>query len=157
MADVATRAGANGRSRWRRRGAQPIPSDAVRDALGAHPDAKVFAMVHAETSTGVAQPVDEIAAIVRDHGALFVLDTVTSLAGMPVTIDDWGVDVAYSGTQKCLSVPPGLAPITYSERALETVRVTHDARAELVPRRRRCSRATGARIACTTTPRRSRW
>jgi alanine-glyoxylate transaminase/serine-glyoxylate transaminase/serine-pyruvate transaminase len=120
MTDVASRAGATVakvEAPW----GEPIPSNAVRDALGSHPDAKVFALVHAETSTGVAQPVDEIAAAVREHGALFVLDTVTSLAGMPVTIDDWGVDVAYSGTQKCLSVPPGLAPITYSERALETV------------------------------------
>ncbi len=121
MTDVASRAGANVvkvEAPW----GEPIPTDAVRDALGSHPDAKVFAIVHAETSTGVAQPVDEIAGLAADHGALFVLDAVTSLAGMPVTVDDWGVDVAYSGTQKCLSVPPGLAPITYSERALEAVR-----------------------------------
>jgi alanine-glyoxylate transaminase/serine-glyoxylate transaminase/serine-pyruvate transaminase len=121
MVDVATRAGANAAHVTADWGRAVEPSD-VRQILSEYPRAKVFAMVHAETSTGVAQPVDEIAAIVRDHGALFVLDTVTSLAGMPVTIDDWGVDVAYSGTQKCLSVPPGLAPITYSDRALEAVR-----------------------------------
>jgi alanine-glyoxylate transaminase/serine-glyoxylate transaminase/serine-pyruvate transaminase len=121
MTDVATRAGANVTqvtADWGR----PIDAPDVAEALAAHPEAKVFAMVHAETSTGVAQPVDEIAGLVRDHGALFVLDTVTSLSGMPVTVDAWGVDVAYAGTQKCLSVPPGLAPITYSERALERVR-----------------------------------
>jgi alanine-glyoxylate transaminase/serine-glyoxylate transaminase/serine-pyruvate transaminase len=121
MMDVATRAGAKPvalEADW----GQPIEADAVREALAANPQAKVFAMVHAETSTGVAQPMDEIAAIVRDHGALFVLDTVTSLSGMPVEIDAWGIDVAYAGTQKCLSVPPGLAPISYSDRALERVR-----------------------------------
>jgi alanine-glyoxylate transaminase/serine-glyoxylate transaminase/serine-pyruvate transaminase len=121
MVDVITRAGARAvqvEAPWGR----PIDASNVRSALSEHPDAKVFAMVHAETSTGVAQPVDEIATLVRDHGALFVLDTVTSLSGMAVTIDDWGVDVAYAGTQKCLSVPPGLAPITYSERAMEAVR-----------------------------------
>jgi alanine-glyoxylate transaminase / serine-glyoxylate transaminase / serine-pyruvate transaminase len=120
MTDVASRAGATVvavEAAW----GSPIDIAAVRDALSAHPDAKVFAMVHAETSTGVAQPIEEIAAAVRDHGALLVLDTVTSLGGMSVDIDDWGVDVAYSGTQKCLSVPPGLSPITFSDRALEKV------------------------------------
>jgi alanine-glyoxylate transaminase / serine-glyoxylate transaminase / serine-pyruvate transaminase len=121
MVDVVNRAGAVA-SKIEAPWGQSIPVDGVRAALREHPDAKVFAMVHAETSTGVAQPMDEIAPLLRDHGALFVLDTVTSLSGMPVAIDDWGVDVAYAGTQKCLSVPPGLAPITYSERALEAVR-----------------------------------
>lgn len=99
-----------------------ISPDAVRRALEAHAHAKVVALVHAETSTGVAQPIEEIAAGAADHPALFVLDSVTSLAGMRVDVDAWGVDVCYSGTQKCLSVPPGLSPITFSERALETVR-----------------------------------
>ncbi len=121
MSEVATRAGAKVvpvESPW----GEAIDADQMRDALGAHPDAKVVALVHAETSTGVAQPVDGIAAVAREHGALFVLDTVTSLAGMPVAVDDWGVDVAYAGTQKCLSVPPGLSPITFSERAMEQIR-----------------------------------
>jgi alanine-glyoxylate transaminase/serine-glyoxylate transaminase/serine-pyruvate transaminase len=121
MADVAARAGADVvrvEAPW----GEPIDPADVRRALDEHPGAKLLAIVHAETSTGVAQPVDEIAAHVRDHGALFVMDTVTSLAGMPVAVDDWGVDIAYSGTQKCLSVPPGLSPITYSERALGVVR-----------------------------------
>jgi alanine-glyoxylate transaminase/serine-glyoxylate transaminase/serine-pyruvate transaminase len=121
MSDVAARAGAKVASveaPW----GQPIDPDDVRAAFEAHPETKVLSLVHAETSTGVGQPIDEIAALVREHGALFVLDTVTSLAGMPVDVDSWGVDVAYSGTQKCLSVPPGLAPITYSQRALDVVR-----------------------------------
>jgi alanine-glyoxylate transaminase/serine-glyoxylate transaminase/serine-pyruvate transaminase len=121
MCDVAARAGADVvrvEAAW----GEAVPSDRVTDALRSRPGAKVLACVHAETSTGVAQPMEEIASSVRDHGALFVLDAVTSLAGMPVEVDEWGVDVCYAGTQKCLSVPPGLAPITFSERAVEAVR-----------------------------------
>jgi alanine-glyoxylate transaminase/serine-glyoxylate transaminase/serine-pyruvate transaminase len=83
---------------------------------------RVVAFVHAETSTGVHQPVEEIAAAAHEAGALVVLDCVTSLAGLPLALEAWGVDAAYSGTQKCLSVPPGLSPVHFSERALETVR-----------------------------------
>ncbi len=82
----------------------------------------LVAFVHAETSTGVLQPVAEIAAAARDAGALVVLDCVTSLGGLPVELDAWGVDAAYSGTQKCLSCPPGLSPLSVSERALERIR-----------------------------------
>lgn len=80
------------------------------------------AIVHAETSTGVAQPVAEIGAALADTDTLLLLDCVTSLAGSPVEIDRWGVDAAYAGTQKCLSVPPGLAPVTFSDRAVQRVR-----------------------------------
>ncbi len=84
---------------------------------------KLFAIVHAETSTGALQPgIAEIAAAAHENGALLVLDTVTSLGGLPVEIDAWGVDVAYSGTQKCMSAPPGLAPITVSPRARDVLR-----------------------------------
>jgi len=84
---------------------------------------KLFAIVHAETSTGARQPnLKEIADLVHSNGAILVLDTVTSLGGLPLEIDAWGVDVAYSGTQKCLSCPPGLSPLTVSERALEVLR-----------------------------------
>ncbi len=84
---------------------------------------KLFAIVHAETSTGALQPgIAEIAAAAHENGALLVLDTVTSLGGLPVEIDAWGVDIAYSGTQKCISAPPGLAPITVSPRAREVLR-----------------------------------
>jgi alanine-glyoxylate transaminase / serine-glyoxylate transaminase / serine-pyruvate transaminase len=80
---------------------------------------KVVAIVHAETSTGAHQPVDRIGAAAHAAGALFLLDCVTSLGGLPVEIDQWGVDAAYSGTQKCLSCPPGLSPVTFSPRAME--------------------------------------
>jgi alanine-glyoxylate transaminase / serine-glyoxylate transaminase / serine-pyruvate transaminase len=83
---------------------------------------RVVAFVHAETSTGVCQPVEDIARSARDAGALVVLDCVTSLAGRPVTLDAWGIDAAYSGTQKCLSCSPGLSPVSFSDRALERVK-----------------------------------
>ncbi len=121
MTEVASRAGAEVvrvETDW----GEIIRAQDVRAALETTPNAKVLALVHAETSTGVAQPVEEIASLVAEHQALFLLDTVTSLAGMPVDVDGWGVDVCYSGTQKCLSVPPGLSPITFSERAIEAVR-----------------------------------
>lgn len=82
---------------------------------------KVVGIVHAETSTGACQPIEEISQVVHAAGALLVVDCVTSLAGMPVEIDRWNVDAAYSGTQKCLSCPPGLAPVTFSERAVEVM------------------------------------
>jgi alanine-glyoxylate transaminase/serine-glyoxylate transaminase/serine-pyruvate transaminase len=79
---------------------------------------KLVAIVHAETSTGAWQPLEEIGALTRAAGALFVVDTVTSLGGCPVQVDAWGIDACYSGTQKCLSCPPGLSPVTFSPRAL---------------------------------------
>jgi alanine-glyoxylate transaminase/serine-glyoxylate transaminase/serine-pyruvate transaminase len=82
---------------------------------------KVVAIVHAETSTGAHQPVDRVGAAAKSAGALFVMDCVTSLGGAPVEIDAWGVDAAYSGTQKCLSCPPGLSPVTFSVRAMEAL------------------------------------
>ena len=84
---------------------------------------KLLALVHAETSTGVLQSgIAEIAAAAHDNGALVVLDAVTSLGGLPLEIDAWEVDVAFSGTQKCMSAPPGLAPLTISPRAREVLR-----------------------------------
>jgi len=80
---------------------------------------QVTALVHAETSTGVAQPVEEVAHAARAAGSLVVLDCVTSLSGMDVRFDDWAIDAAYSGTQKCLSCPPGLSPVAFGPRALE--------------------------------------
>ena len=79
----------------------------------------VVGIVHAETSTGVHQPVDRLAEAVHRHGGLLLLDCVTSLGGAPVEIDGWGIDAAYSGTQKCLSCPPGLSPVTFGPRAVE--------------------------------------
>ncbi len=83
---------------------------------------RLVAIVHAETSTGAWQPLPDIARLTRDHGALVLVDCVTSLGGAPVEIDAWGIDAAYSGTQKCLSCPPGLAPVTLGPRALEALR-----------------------------------
>lgn len=80
---------------------------------------KIVAIVHAETSTGAHQPVDQLGAAVHELGGLLLMDCVTSLGGLPVEIDKWGVDAAYSGTQKCLSCPPGLSPVTLSPRAVK--------------------------------------
>jgi alanine-glyoxylate transaminase/serine-glyoxylate transaminase/serine-pyruvate transaminase len=83
---------------------------------------KLTAVVHAETSTGVLQPLDEIARLVRENDSLLLVDAVTSLGGAPVRVDELGIDVCYSGTQKCLGCPPGLSPVTFNERAVETIR-----------------------------------
>ena len=120
MADVAERCGAavtTVEAPW----GEIVPPARVAEAIAATKP-KVVGLVHAETSTGVLQPVEEIAAAARDAGALLILDCVTSLGGHPVTIDAWSVDVAYAGTQKCLNAPPGLAPVTFSDRALDVVR-----------------------------------
>ena len=95
----------------------PVVPEAVRDRL-AEREYDLVAVVHAETSTGVCNPVAEIGRLVRACDALYLVDTVTSLGGIPVTMDAWGADVLYSGTQKCLSCPPGLAPVSFSERAV---------------------------------------
>lgn len=93
----------------------------IADALERHPKTKVLGIVHAETSTGAHTPLEGVAKLVHDTGALLLVDAVTSLGGMDVRIDDWGVDACYSGTQKCLSCPPGLSPVTFSPRALEAM------------------------------------
>ena len=120
IADTARRAGAEVvtlEQPWGR----AIPTDQVASALAEHPDARAVALVHAETSTGVHQPLEEVGALLADTPTLFLVDTVTGLAGVPVEVDQWHLDVVYSGTQKCLSVPPGLAPITFSPKAEEVV------------------------------------
>ncbi|MFC1603728.1 pyridoxal-phosphate-dependent aminotransferase family protein [Planctomycetota bacterium] len=96
---------------------QPIDPAQVKAALE-ECQPKVLAIVHAETSTGVLQPLEEISRMAHDAGALFLVDTVTSLGGTEVCVDDWGIDIVYSGTQKCLSVPPGLAPVSFSAAAI---------------------------------------
>jgi alanine-glyoxylate transaminase/serine-glyoxylate transaminase/serine-pyruvate transaminase len=101
---------------------QTFPRAMIEDALKKAGKVKAVALVHAETSTGAQQPLDGLGALCHEHGALLVVDTVTSLGGVPVTVDAWGADVVYSGTQKCLSCPPGLAPLTLSPRALEVVK-----------------------------------
>ncbi|MDK2856837.1 MAG: alanine-glyoxylate transaminase / serine-glyoxylate transaminase / serine-pyruvate transaminase [Bacillota bacterium] len=116
MVDIALRNGAEVKvvqGEWGR----IIDPEAVEAAFREVPQAKLLAVVHAETSTGILQPLTDLAAIAHRYGALLVVDCVTSLGGVPVLIDEWGVDAAYSGTQKCLSCPPGLAPVTLNEKA----------------------------------------
>ena len=120
MREVAQRYGANVHSieaEWGR----TIDPEAIRAKLAAHPRTKLVGIVHAETSTGSWQPMEDVIQIVKAHGALLVVDCVTSLGGVPVPVDEWGADAVYSGTQKCLSCPPGLAPVTFSPRAMEVI------------------------------------
>jgi alanine-glyoxylate transaminase/serine-glyoxylate transaminase/serine-pyruvate transaminase len=120
MVDVAERCGATVtkvEAPW----GQIVEPSAIADAL-ARVKPRLVAIVHAETSTGALTPVIDIARLAKDAGALFVLDTVTSLAGCPVRLDTWGVDACYSGTQKCLSCPPGLSPVSFNARAMERAR-----------------------------------
>ena len=99
-----------------------VDVDKVRAALKANPEAKSLSFVHAETSTGAYSNAMALCDVAREYGVLTIADTVTSLAGVPVLIDEWGVDAAYSGSQKCLSCPPGLSPVTFSARAVETIK-----------------------------------
>ena len=116
LADTARRAGAEVVELvepWGR----VVPAERVEAALADHPDAKAVALVHAETSTGAHQPLADVGRLLADTPTLLVVDAVTSLGGVPLEVDDWHLDVVYGGTQKCLSVPPGLAPLTFSPRA----------------------------------------
>src|SRR5688572_21775870 len=92
--------------------------DQISAALAQHPKTKLVGIVHAETSTGAHQPIEGLAEIVHRNGALLLVDAVTSLAGHELRVDDWAIDAVYSGTQKCLSCPPGLSPVSFGERAL---------------------------------------
>ena len=93
----------------------------VEDALRSHPDAKVLAFVHAETSTGARSDAATLCSLARQRGLLTIVDTVTGLGGIDVNVDGWGADAVYSGTQKCLSCVPGLSPVTFSPRAQEVI------------------------------------
>ena len=98
-----------------------ISDEAAAEAIAAHPKAKLFAIVHAETSTGAHQPLEGISKLVHDADMLFLVDAVTSLGGHELKVDDWGIDAIYSGTQKNLSCPPGLSPVSFFDRALEVM------------------------------------
>lgn len=120
MVDVAQRCGAEVvqvSAEW----GQIIEPRAIKAVLDSNPKVKLVCVVHAETSTGAWQPLEEIGRLAREHDALFLVDTVTSLAGCDVQVDNWGIDICYSGTQKNLSCPPGLAPLTVGERALQAL------------------------------------
>lgn len=120
MTDIATRLGANVdvlEYEW----GKPVIVDDVKIKLESQ-SYKLVAVVHAETSTGVCNPVEEIGGLVGQSDALYLVDTVTSLGGMPVKMDEWNVDALYSGTQKCLSCPPGLSPVSFSDKAVEMLK-----------------------------------
>jgi alanine-glyoxylate transaminase/serine-glyoxylate transaminase/serine-pyruvate transaminase len=99
-----------------------IDGNKLEEALKANGDARIVAMVHAETSTGAQSDIAALVKLAHDHDCLTIVDTVTSLGGTPVKVDEWGIDAIYSGSQKCLSCTPGLAPVSFNERALEKVR-----------------------------------
>lgn len=121
MADIVERCGARLvklETPW----GQVTELSRIEEALRKNAPVKVVAVVHAETSTGAQQPMEGLGKLCHQHGALLVVDTVTSLGGVPVEVDAWEADAVYSGTQKCLSCPPGLAPLTLSPRALDAVK-----------------------------------
>lgn len=120
MVDMAGRYGADVRCLEATWGAA-FSLDEIRNGLETHRPA-VLALVHAETSTGVRQPLAGVAELCREHDCLLLVDTVTSLGGVPLFVDDWGLDIAYSGSQKCLSCPSGVAPLTLGPRALDKIR-----------------------------------
>ena len=122
LCEMASRYGANVvrlDAEW----GKPLDTDAMASAAANAGKLKLIACVHAETSTGVRQPLEPIAEIARRHDALFLVDAVTSLGGLPVAVDRVGADVCYSGTQKCMGSPPGLSPVTVSERAFQSALV----------------------------------
>tara|TARA_B110000977_G_scaffold1421_1_gene2010 strand:- start:1246 stop:2427 length:1182 start_codon:yes stop_codon:yes gene_type:complete len=100
----------------------PVSLTKVEAAFDDHPDAAILAFVHAETSTGVASNAASLCALAARHDALSIVDAVTSLGGIEVLVDQWGVDAMYSGTQKCLSCVPGLSPVTFSDRAAQRIK-----------------------------------
>lgn len=119
LADIAERCGATVikiEADW----GKPINPEDVKKAL-ATCNPKLLAIVHAETSTGVLQPLEEISKMTKEAGALLVVDAVTSYCGTDLKVDEWGIDALYSGSQKCLSAPPGLSPVTFSQAAIDVL------------------------------------
>jgi alanine-glyoxylate transaminase/serine-glyoxylate transaminase/serine-pyruvate transaminase len=120
MADIAERCGATVHKVEKEWGTVVEPAD-LKKALDQCPKPKLVALVHAETSTGALQPMEEISDLVHNAGALLMVDAVTSYCGMPLRVDEWKIDALYSGTQKCLSAPPGLSPVTFSDEAVKVL------------------------------------
>jgi len=121
MVDMAERVGANVvplRADW----GKPFPPEMLEEELKKHQNVKLITAIHAETSTGIRQPVEDISRLAKEYDALFMLDAVTSLGGNEVAVDKWGVDYAYSASQKCLGCPPGLAPVAVSPKAHEMIK-----------------------------------
>lgn len=120
MADIVKRVGAElvlVECEW----GTAVDVEAVSQAIAQNPNAKVLGFVHAETSTGAQSDAGALCKLASDNGMLSIVDTVTGLGGVPVEVDAWGADIVYSGTQKCLSAPPGLAPITFSPKAVAAI------------------------------------
>jgi len=101
---------------------EPVDPNKVADAFKKNPDAKILAFVHAETSTGALSDAKSLVTLAHQRNALTIVDAITSLGGSPLKVDEWHIDAIYSGTQKCLSCPPGLSPISFSERAVEKIK-----------------------------------
>ena len=101
---------------------EPVDPQKVEDALKQNPDTKIVAFVHAETSTGALSDAKTLCEIAHRHNCLTIVDTVTSLGGSPLKVDEWKIDAIYSGSQKCLSCPPGLSPVSFSEQVVELVK-----------------------------------
>ena len=120
MAEVAIRAGAKviiTEDDW----GTAVDPNKIEKALKSNPNVKIVGFVHAETSTGALSNATEICHLVKDNNAMTIVDTVTSLGGVPVNVDVWGADAVYSGSQKCLSCPPGLSPVTFSDQAVKFI------------------------------------
>ncbi|MEM6320935.1 MAG: alanine--glyoxylate aminotransferase family protein [Bacteroidota bacterium] len=120
MADIAQRCGAKVHKVEQEWG-KPITTSMVKKALKKCPKPKLLAIVHAETSTGVKQPLEDISDLVHNAGGLLVVDAVTSYCGVELRVDDWNIDAIYTGTQKNLSAPPGLSPVSFSDRAVKVL------------------------------------
>ena len=121
MVEMAGRVGANVvplRADWGR----PFPAEMLENALKEHTDVKMVTAIHAETSTGIRQPLEDLSRLAKEHDALFMVDAVTSLGGNEVAVDRWDIDYCYSATQKCLGCPPGLSPVAVSPRAHDVVK-----------------------------------
>ena len=101
---------------------EPVDPNKVEEALKANPDAKLLAFVHAETSTGACSDVRLLTSLAHKYGCLSLVDSVTGLAGVELDVDGWEIDAIYSGSQKCLSCPPGLAPVSFGQRAVEVIK-----------------------------------
>ncbi len=100
----------------------PVDPGKVETALKQHPETSILAFVHSETSTGVRSDAETLCKLAKNHGALVIMDTVTTLGGIDLRVDEWGADAVYSGSQKCLSCVPGIAPITFSPDAVERIK-----------------------------------
>lgn len=121
MVEMATRLGANViplRADW----GGPFPEEMLEAELKRHPNVKMVTAIHAETSTGVRQPLEGLSQLAKAHDALFMVDAVTSLGGNEMEFDAWNIDYAYSATQKCLGCPPGMSPVALSHAALDAIR-----------------------------------